>query len=148
MCLQHAPWARHFCVLAQPWTKTTSLTLMFGFSSVHAVRFWWVMRYSRLHCSQKLSARNCTCFLWCKWSSGVSTFPDGAVKVLVFCIKCIAGVKMVGLSGSVDTGMSGLAFITPITSAIKVLSTSWVSCDRLQHTPWPWAGPSGNYSCR
>lgn len=75
---------------------------------------------------------------------GTALVPSGVNEVLVcrrfltvlyrcwfFCIKSIAGVRMVGLSGSIDTGMSGFAFITAITSAIKVLGTSCVSCDGL-----------------
>lgn len=39
----------------------------------------------------------------------------------------MAGVRRFGLSGSVDTGTSGLAFIIVITSAMNVLRTSCVS---------------------
>ena len=40
----------------------------------------------------------------------------------------VACDKGYGLSGSVDTGVSGLAFIMEENSAIKVCKTSWVRC--------------------
>ena len=43
-------------------------------------------------------------------------------------VRRVAGVKMMGKLGSVDTGMRGLVFTMAVTSAKKVDSASWVSC--------------------
>lgn len=53
-------------------------------------------------------------------------YPEGAEVALVFCVSNIEGVRMVGMSGSVDTDTKGLALIIAITSDIRVLKTSCV----------------------
>ena len=107
--------------------ETTSPTLMLDLSSVHFLRLWRVARYSPLHLFLKVSARHWTCFHCFVWSAAGSKLPEGAYRALVFWVKIIAHVKTAGKSRSVDNGTRGLAFITAITSAIKVVNTSCVS---------------------
>lgn len=89
-------------------SKTTSPTLMFGLSSVHFPQCSSGTRYSLFQDFQKVSARHCTCFHCFVGKSVVEKLPIGTVNVFVFW----AGVRTVGTSGSLETGTSGLAFIT------------------------------------
>lgn len=97
-----------------------------------------VTRYSCLHRFQKLSARHCTCFHWFLWRSLRSKSPGGAVTAVIFWMRIIAGISIVGLSGSVDTGVNGLAFKMAMTSAISVVNSlcvRWLVSDRSKFLP-------------
>lgn len=65
----------------------------------------------------------------CLYRSGFPKFPGGTELGPVFWVSNVAGVRMKGSVGSVDTGISGLLFIMAVTSAMKVESTSCVSLE-------------------
>lgn len=45
-----------------------------------------------------------------------------------FCVRRVAGIRIRGKLGSVDTGMRGRELTMAVTSAKKVVNASWVSC--------------------
>ena len=53
-------------------------------------------------------------------------FPRGGGRCEGFCVRIMEGLSISW--ASVDTGASGRLFIMAESSAIKVVSTSWVSC--------------------
>ncbi|MEE6523756.1 hypothetical protein FKM82_022790 [Ascaphus truei] len=119
-----SPMGHSFLATCLSFNKTTSPTWISGFTVCHLWRSWSVTRYSRLQRSQNVLAKYCTC-LHCRlcisleWkpSTGVGTFPT-------FWVSSIAGVKTLGDSGSVDTGIKGLALTIADISAMNVVSTS------------------------
>ncbi|KAM9311736.1 uncharacterized protein PAF06_009590 [Gastrophryne carolinensis] len=63
-------------------------------------------------------------------TNNIYEIPDGADKESTFWVKSIAGVRTIGLSGSVDNGTKGLALIMAITSAIKDFCLEDIICKR------------------
>lgn len=101
----------------------------FGCWCCHFRRCCRVERYCLRHLSQKVFARLCTVRHCCLYRSGFPKSPGGTELVPVFWVSNVAGVRMKGSVGSVDTGISGLLFIMAVTSAMKVESTSCVSLE-------------------
>ena len=100
----------------------------FGWSWVHFRLTCSRGRNSLFHRAQKTLARYCTCLHCVAWRSFGVNFPGGGGRCEGVCVKIMEGLSISGASGSVDTGASGRLFIMAATSAIKVVSTLWVSC--------------------
>lgn len=98
---------------------------------VVSVVYCSVARYC--HLSQKVLARLCTIRHCSLYRLGFSQFSGRSKLVPDFWVSRVAGVKMKGSVGSVDTGIKGLLFIMAMTSAIKVESTS---CMSLEDVVW------------
>ncbi len=102
---------------------------MLGCWCCHFRRCCRVARYCLRHLSQKVLLRLCTISHCCLYRSGFPKSPGGTELTPVFWVSSVAGVRMKGSAGSVDTGINGLLFIMAVTSAIKVVSTLCVSLE-------------------
>lgn len=116
--------------------RTTSPSLRFSRSCCHFLRHCRVGSYSFFQRTQNWSARywiHFHCFLYRSLGQKLSNWKH-STDWLVFIVSRVAGVSGIGSSGSGDTGTKGLEFMTDITFAISVVSTSWVK--RLTSRRW------------
>lgn len=111
-----------------PWC----LSLLQGFDVSFATRLGWrVPRYSFLQWPKNSLASASTCLHWPFRRSFPSKSPGGAGWPY-FCVKSIVGDNKIGEKGSEENGISGLAFIIAVTSAVSMHRISYVSVSGLQ----------------
>ena len=118
-----------FLVISLSFRRTKLPVRRFAWSCVHFRLTRSNGRNSLLYRAQKTLARYCICLL-----RGVQVFRCELFRWWWqgrgegFCVRSMEGHSILGASGSVDTGVRGQLFIMAGISAIKVVSTSWLSC--------------------
>lgn len=109
-------------------SNTRSPSSRLGLSDCHFFRPCRVERYWFFQRCQNTLERCCTCLHWRLYRSLSLKLPEEVDGTPTFWVRRVTGVRISGKVGSVDTGTSGRELTMAVTSARKVVNTSWISC--------------------
>ena len=122
---------KSFLFVVSSLTRTTSPTERLGSRFCHFDLFWRFRRYYLFHLIQNWSARYCALLHHLRaYRSCGTKLPGWGARGRVFIVSCIAGVNGCGSWMSEGIAEMGRLLAFPVTPAMRVTSSSWVSYGR------------------